>query len=61
MARYKAPIGTDGINIGGQQYNTDVNGEIELPDDGSFTLPDGYEKASISLAAADAIPPEVLD
>lgn len=61
MARYKAPAGETGINIGGQQFNADANGEIELPDDGGYVLPEGYQRASVSLPAPDAAPPEVLE
>lgn len=50
MPRYQAPSGTTGINIGGQQFNADSSGVITLPDEGSYTLPEGYTRL------ADAAP-----
>lgn len=44
MTKYKAPQGVTGINIGGQQFNVDADGNISLPDEGSYSLPPGYER-----------------
>lgn len=44
MPKYKVPAGENGLNIGGQQFNADKNGEITLPDDGNYTLPETYTK-----------------
>jgi hypothetical protein len=42
MPKFKAPDGVIGINIGGQQFNVDAQGEIELPDTGNYPVPFDY-------------------
>lgn len=34
--KYKAPEGCAGISVGGEQFNVDENGLIEVPDGGDY-------------------------
>ena len=36
MAKYKAPAGSAGINVGGQHFNVGADGCIDVPDEGNY-------------------------
>lgn len=48
--KYKAPEGCSGISVGGEQFNTDEQGFITVPDNGDYHAmlePHGFAPESI--------------
>lgn len=46
--KYQAPEGCSGVSVGGEQFNVDDNGHIEVPDDGDYhglLAPHGFTPA----------------
>ncbi|OIR10977.1 hypothetical protein GALL_71480 [mine drainage metagenome] len=54
MAKYKAPAGATGINVGGQQFNVGSDGFIDVPDEGNYgalLTPHGFIPVQTSAQA----------
>ncbi len=46
--KYKAPEGCPGVSVGGEQFNTDENGFVTVPDGGDYAAllaPHGFTPA----------------
>ena len=44
--KYNAPSGCTGISVGGEQFNVDKSGQIEVPDGGNYGVllaPHGFK------------------
>lgn len=56
--KYNAPEGCTGISVGGEQFNVDGNGQIEVPDNGDYhalLAPHGFKPAPVkALEDAEA-------
>ena len=58
--KYKAPEGCSGISVGGEQFNTDEQGFITVPDNGDYHAmlePHGFTPESIVADEAPAAEP----
>jgi len=52
--KYQAPEGCTGISVGGEQFNVDNKGQIEVPENGdyhSLLAPHGFKQ--VALTAED--------
>jgi hypothetical protein len=58
MPRYQIPPGVDGVNIGGQQFNADSSGIVDLPDD--CNVPGDFIPAGASVLPTETIHQPVL-
>lgn len=60
--KYNAPEGCTGISVGGEQFNVDENGQIEVPDNGdyhSLLAPHGFKPVPAKAKTADEIAAEL--
>lgn len=54
--KYDAPEGTTGVSVGGEQFNVDDNGQIEVPDTGDYhalLAPHGFTQAKAEQPKAE--------
>lgn len=61
--KYQAPEGSTGISVGGQQFNVDENGLIEVPDDGDYhamLAPHGFVQVKAKAKTAEEIAADLL-
>ena len=63
--KYEAPAGCNGVSVGGEQFNTDAEGFITVPDDGDYAAllaPHGFTPvppaSAAEVPAAEAVTEE---
>lgn len=60
--KYNAPEGCTGISVGGEQFNVDGNGQIEVPDNGDYhalLAPHGFKPAPVKAKTDEEIAAEL--
>lgn len=57
MSKYQAPEGCTGISVGGEQFNVDEKGQIDVPagDYHSLLAPHGFKPVIEPAAAAEPV------
>lgn len=58
MPKYQTPPGVEGVNIGGQQFNADSSGIVELPD--GCNVPGDFILAPVTALPTETIHQPVL-